>query len=100
VALSVCLTFDARSEATLRGLWRRLEAAGVTIRRRLPLGGEQQLFHVPLEQHALAAGKVDDQAVSLSGLHDGVGERDDGDGGDQEKAQHPRQRPMDPARWP
>jgi 2'-5' RNA ligase len=29
VALSVCLTFDARSEATLRGLWRRLEAAGV-----------------------------------------------------------------------
>jgi 2'-5' RNA ligase len=29
VALSVCLTFDARSEAALRGLWRRLEAAGV-----------------------------------------------------------------------
>ena len=29
MALSVCLTFDARSEATLRGLWRRLEAAGV-----------------------------------------------------------------------
>jgi len=29
MALSVCLTFDARSESVLRGLWRRLEAAGV-----------------------------------------------------------------------
>jgi 2'-5' RNA ligase len=29
VALSVCLTFDARSAAALRGLWRRLEVVGV-----------------------------------------------------------------------
>ncbi len=29
MALAVCLLLDARADAAVRGLWRRLEAAGV-----------------------------------------------------------------------
>jgi 2'-5' RNA ligase len=62
VALSVCLLLDARADAAVRGLWRRLEAAGVPT-----LLSHTHGRHVPhLTLASLRGGRLDSVTGALA----------------------------------